>query len=41
MINGMEHIQNIFMPFDKYLFLEVIIILTEIGLFKQSEIQFF
>ncbi len=37
----MEHVPNIFMSFDKYLLLEVINILIEIGLFKQSEIQLF
>ncbi len=31
----MEHVPNIFMSFDKYLFLEVINILIYIGLFKQ------
>ncbi len=35
----MEHVPNIFMSFDKYLFLEVINILITIGLFKKSEIQ--
>ncbi len=35
----MEHVPNIFMSFDKYLFLEVINILMYIALFKQSEIQ--
>ncbi len=34
----MEHVPNIFMSFDKYLFLEVINILIYIGLFKQYEI---
>ncbi len=38
-IKGMEHVPNMFMWFDKYLFLEVINILILIGLFKQSEIQ--
>ncbi len=37
----MEHVPNIFMPFDKYLFLEVINILILIGLFKQYEVQLF
>ncbi len=37
----MELVQNIFMSFDKYLFLEVINILIYIGLFKQSEIPLF
>ncbi len=41
MFNGMEHVPNIFMSFDKYLFLEVINILIYMGLFKQSEIQLF
>ncbi len=40
-IKGMEHGPNIFMSFDKYLFLEVINILILIGLFKQYEIQLF
>ncbi len=34
----MEHVPNIFMLFDKYLFSEVINILISIGLFKQYEI---
>ncbi len=38
---GMEHVPNIFMSFDKYLFLEVINILILIGLYKQYEIQLF
>ncbi len=38
-LKGMEHVPNIFMSFDKYLFLEVINILVLIGLFKQSELQ--
>ncbi len=38
---GMEHVPNIFMSFDKYLFLEMINILISIGLFKQYEIQLF
>ncbi len=33
-IKGMEHVRNMFMSFDKYLFLEVINILILIGLFK-------
>ncbi len=37
----MEHVPNILMSFDKYLCLEVINILIQIGLFKQSEIQLF
>ncbi len=37
-VNVMEHVTNIFMSFDRYLFLEVINILIEIGLFEQSEI---
>ncbi len=37
----MEHVSNIFMSFDKYLFLEVINILIYIGLFKYYEIQLF
>ncbi len=37
----MEYVLNIFMTFDKYLFLEVINILILIGLFKQYEIQLF
>ncbi len=37
-VKGMEHVPNIFMSFDKYLFLEVINILIYIGLFKQYEI---
>ncbi len=37
----MEHVPNIFMSFDKYLFLEVINIVIYIGLFKQYEIQLF
>ncbi len=40
-IKGMEHVLNIFMSFDKYLFLEVINILIWISLFKQYEIQLF
>ncbi len=40
-VKGMEHVPNIFMSFDKYLFLEVINILIYIGLFKQSEIELF
>ncbi len=40
-IKGMEHVPNIFMSFDKNLFLEVINILILIGLFKQYEIQLF
>ncbi len=35
---GMDHVPNMFMSFDKYLFLEVINILD---LFKQYEIQLF
>ncbi len=35
----MEHVPNIFMSFDKHLFLEVINILILIGIFKESEIQ--
>ncbi len=38
-LKGMEHVPNMFMSFDKYLFLEVINILILIGLFEQSEIQ--
>ncbi len=38
---GMEHVPNILMSFDNYLFLEVINILNWIGLFKQSELQLF
>ncbi len=41
MFKGMEHVPNIFMSFDKYLFLEVINILIYIGLFKQYKIQLF
>ncbi len=37
----MEHVPNMFMSFDKYLFLEVINILIQIGLFKESETQLF
>ncbi len=40
-LKGMEHVRNIFISFDKYLFLEVINILIWIGLFKQCEIQLF
>ncbi len=40
-IKRMEHVPNIFMSFDKYLFLEVINILILIGLFKQYDIQLF
>ncbi len=40
-VKGMEHVPNMFMSFDKYLFLEVINILIYIGLFKQYEIQLF
>ncbi len=40
-LKGMERVPNIFMSFDKYLFLEVINILIYIGLFKQYEIQLF
>ncbi len=41
LIKGMEHVPNIFMSFDKVFVLEVINILTSIGLFKQYEIQLF
>ncbi len=37
----MERVQNIFMSFEMFLFLEVINTLIEIGEFKQSEIQLF
>ncbi len=40
-VKGMEHVPNIFMSFNKNLFLEVINILIWIGLFKQYEIQLF
>ncbi len=40
-VKGMEHVPNMFISFDKYLFLEVINILIYIGLYKQSEIQLF
>ncbi len=40
-IKGVEHVPNIFMSFNKYLFLEVINILIYIGLFKQYEKQLF
>ncbi len=40
-LKGMEHVPNMFMPFDQYLFLEVINILIQIGIFKQHEIQLF
>ncbi len=40
-IKGMEHVPNIFISFDKYLFLKVLNILIWIGIFKQSEIQLF
>ncbi len=33
-MKGMKHVPNIFMSFDKYLFLEVIKILIYIGLFN-------
>ncbi len=39
LFKGMEHVPNMFMSFDKYLFLEVINILIWIGLYKQYEIQ--
>ncbi len=37
----MEHVPNMFMLFDKYLFLELVNILIYIGLCKQSEVQLF